>query len=231
MKKTLIALVAALCLVSCECMAEPPDTPPIPGSPTSQHELSFEELIGGLTRKKSLPIVQGTKSPPTILLEQKIDDDAAEGMQAALDQLAKSRPKEIRIIINSDGGELDGGFAISQMIERYPAKVTCIIDVRAQSMASAILQSCDVRVMTSRGMLMMHQAHLTCEDCEEHRLLTAAQDIRTITHQLAVQSCQKAKVKPAEWLEKTANGHQWMLTPDEALKLGFIDSVIPKVIW
>lgn len=181
--------------------------------------------------KPSLQVIKGPGTPPTIILEQHIEDSTAEAFQGSLDKLAPGRPKEIRVIINSDGGEIKAGFAIAQMIERYPAKVTCIVDVRAQSMASAILQSCDIRIMTKRAFIMMHQPNVSCESCTEFRLREAADGIAVIAKQLAHQTCRKSKMKPEEWLAKTTNGRDWSVDPEEALKLGFIDSIIPKVTW
>src|SRR3954466_93310 len=59
--------------------------------------------------------------------------------------------------INSPGGDVDAGFALAKTIEDSPAPVVCVFDGEGMSMAFYILQSCALRLMTPRSLLLIHK--------------------------------------------------------------------------
>lgn len=69
---------------------------------------------------------------------------------------ALGTPRELRITISSNGGEVHQGFAIYNMLERHSAKKIVTIDGVAASMASVIAMAGDEVVMPSNSMLMIH---------------------------------------------------------------------------
>lgn len=229
MKITTLTALAVL-MFSCATVAQ--ETPPIPDLHLQHHDVTLLDLLNGLEGGEHiLPIILSDNVPPTILLEKEIDSNSLRDLGGAFNKLAPTNPKEVRIIISSGGGEMDAGFAMAKMIERFPAQVTCILDVEAESMASAIFQSCDRRVMTTRAVMMIHRPRGSCSMCEEQVLRNAVEGLRVASIQLMEQTCRKSKMTSAELLEKTAGGKEFWMDPSEALKLGFTDDVVPKVEW
>jgi len=90
-----------------------------------------------------------------------IDDMSA---MIVIDSIAASQgSKMILIEINSPGGSVSAGFAISKAIEASNVSVACLVDGSADSMAMYVLQSCDIRMMTKRSVLMIHQPSVGIE--------------------------------------------------------------------
>jgi ATP-dependent Clp endopeptidase proteolytic subunit ClpP len=69
---------------------------------------------------------------------------------------ALGSPKELRISINSNGGDVSTGFAIYNMLNRHPANKIVTVEGIAASMASVIAMAGDEIVMPSNAMLMIH---------------------------------------------------------------------------
>ena len=65
---------------------------------------------------------------------------------------------EIRVEINSPGGNVFDGIAIYNALRMHPAKVTTRVDGIAASIASVIAQAGDHRVMVDSSQMMIHNA-------------------------------------------------------------------------
>lgn len=65
---------------------------------------------------------------------------------------------EIRVEINSPGGNVFDGIAIYNALRMHPAKVTTRVDGIAASIASVIAQAGDHRVMIDSSQMMIHNA-------------------------------------------------------------------------
>lgn len=65
---------------------------------------------------------------------------------------------EIRLHVNSPGGEVFEGVAIMNLLREHPAKVTAVVDGLAASAASFIAASADEMVMGRNAELMIHDA-------------------------------------------------------------------------
>lgn len=239
MKKKVLATIVAV-MFAFSAMAQ--ETPPIPSAPMPpsiqviHNPANLLQLLEGLEAaapEETFPIVQGADTPPTILFEnQDIDSDSTTKFHKTLDKLAESKPKVIRVIISSGGGELDAGLEMAKLIERFPAKVVCIVDGTVASEALAVFQSCDVRQMTQRSVLMGHRVaavlrgHMT-----EDQLRNAANDLHAASLAMALATCAKSKMTAAQFMEKTEGGKEIHLDSFGALKEGFVDSIISKVKW
>ena len=66
--------------------------------------------------------------------------------------------EEIRLLINSPGGEVFEGIAIANTIRNHPAKVTAVVEGLAASAASFIAVAADELVMARNSELMIHDA-------------------------------------------------------------------------
>jgi ATP-dependent Clp protease protease subunit len=136
-----------------------------------------------------------------------------------------TRPAAIFLEIDSEGGEVDAGFALTKAIEASPVPVICIVDGQAASMAFYVLQSCDVRAMTPRSSLMMHQVTLIGA-IKASNIKALQKQIDTYNKAMVGQCAAKMKLTSAQISAKIADGDWWMGT-DEALEVGAIDSVVP----
>lgn len=135
------------------------------------------------------------------------------------------KPAAIFIEIDSEGGEVDAGFALTKAIEASPVPVICIVDGQAASMAFYILQSCDVRAMTPRSSLMMHQVTLIGA-IKASNIKTLQKQVETYNKAMVGQCSAKMKLPANEIADKIADGDWWM-GADEALMVGAVDSVVP----
>lgn len=78
-------------------------------------------------------------------------------MSEALDTLGE-HITEIRLRINSPGGEVFEGLAILNMLRAHPAKVVAVVDGLAASAAAFVAAGCDETVMSPGTQLMIHDA-------------------------------------------------------------------------
>ncbi len=79
----------------------------------------------------------------------------------ALDGLGQD-VKEIRLHINSPGGEVFEGLAILNLLRNHPARITTVVDGLAASAASFIAMAGDEVVMGRNTELMIHDAWGIC---------------------------------------------------------------------
>jgi len=183
-------------LCSCVTMAGGPATTPY-GPPVKTH------LAGEITAVSVGPLVAALSALPDMT----------------------TKPAAIFVEINSEGGEVEAGFALAKAIEASPVPVICIVDGQAASMAFYILQSCDVRAMTPRSSLMMHQVTLVGA-MKASTIKALQKQIDTYNKAMVGQCAAKMKLPATEIADKIAAGDWWMAA-DEALEVGAVDSIIP----
>lgn len=82
---------------------------------------------------------------------------SAADVQAVLDELP-DEVSEIRVEINSPGGEATEGMAIVNVLRNHPASVTSVVFGMAASAASVIAVAADETVMNPGSWLMIHNA-------------------------------------------------------------------------
>lgn len=137
--------------------------------------------------------------------------------------LAMSGPVAIRI--NSPGGDVFGGRAMSQAIRDYPDQVTAHVDGYAASAASLITSAADRVVMAPGSMLMIHKAWTLGWGNSDDFAATAALLIKvdgTIAASY-VAAAEKRGVDPADFAALMA-AETWM-TEEEAIAFGLADEV------
>lgn len=106
------------------------------------------------------------------------DDDAitVNAVKESLDSIDNEKP--LTIYINSDGGEINAGIAISHIIQRYKGPTKAVIDGWACSVASVIFFSADECVVPEDSYLMIHKPWvLTYGDAEELRTQANTLDV------------------------------------------------------
>lgn len=74
------------------------------------------------------------------------------------ERIAAIDADEILVVINSPGGSIFDGIAITNALRSHPARVVTRVDGLAASIASVIVQAGDERVMSPGAQMMIHRA-------------------------------------------------------------------------
>ena len=90
------------------------------------------------------------------------EDDPSVYPKNIRELLKECEGKSIDVHINSGGGHVFAGMAISNMIAHHDGKTTAIIDGLAGSIASVIAMGCDEIQMPSNAYLMIHKPSCMC---------------------------------------------------------------------
>lgn len=177
--------------------------------------------------KNSAPTVVIEDTTATIRLYDPIDEwggwwgmSAAE-MADAVDALP-AKITDIRLLINSPGGDVFDGTAIMNILAAHPARVTAVVQGLAASAASFIAVGADELVMNPGSMLMIHDASTGVYGWADD-LRQMADLLDKISDNLAALYARKAGGTAADWRE-TMKAETWY-TADEAVTAGLADKV------
>lgn len=161
-------------------------------------------------------------------LNDEINDETVTPLVDAIEAAPADKADAVVLEINSPGGEVDAGFRLVKAIERYAGAVICIVDGEADSMASYILMSCDVRAMTRRSLLMIHQPGAGARG--------QLNDVQNVADWLAAYSTAEFEqyaahmLVTAEWLaDRCAGGRALWMDWHTAQKYGAVDIVVDRV--
>lgn len=146
---------------------------------------------------------------------------SAKEMAAALDQL-DAGVKEIRLHINSPGGEVFEGIAIVNTLRQHPARIVAVVDGLAASAASFIAAAADELVMGQNAELMIHDAWgLAIGNAQDMRDL--ADRLDHLSNNIASIYQAKAGGTTADW--RTAMLAETWYSAQEAVDAGLADRV------
>ncbi len=146
---------------------------------------------------------------------------SAEEVADAVDALP-SDVSEIRLLINSPGGDVFDGTAIFNILSAHPAKVTAVVQGLAASAASFIAITADELVMNPGSMLMIHDASAGVYGWAED-MRQMADLVDKISNNLADMYARKAGGTRDEWRGRML-AETWY-TADEAVTAGLADRV------
>lgn len=161
-------------------------------------------------------------------LEGEIADDVIDPLVDAVNNAPSDRSDAVFIEINSPGGDVDAGFKLVKAIERYPAHVVCAVDGEADSMASYIFVSCDVRAMTRRSVLMIRQPMLGGRG-QPNDIANMMDWITALTSSMAEHYAARMHISAVELAARVAGGRTLWLDWKAAQKLGAVDIVVDRV--
>lgn len=128
----------------------------------------------------------------------------------------------LEIHINSEGGDAYEGTAIYNLLKAAPIRKVGIVDGRCFSAATFILMACDERVMNTGTNLLVHNAWTIA--------MGNADELRAVADDLdkLMESNRKIFMERCEMSEEdliSLMKAEKLLTPEEALEYGFIDSI------
>ena len=133
--------------------------------------------------------------------------------------------ENLRVMINSPGGDVFAGQAIHSMLNRHPAKVTVYVDGLAASIASIVAMAGDTVVMPRNAMMMIHNPWtVALGDAREFRKL--AETLDGIRDSM-IAAYESKSGKPRAEILPLLNAETWM-TAEQAVEMGFADEIEEK---
>ena len=149
---------------------------------------------------------------------------SAKELASALDDLPDS-VEEIRLHINSPGGEVFEGIAVLNALRDHDARVVAVVDGLAASAASFIACGADEGVMARNSEMMIHDAWGLCVgNAQDMREL--AEDLDRLSDNIASVYAEKAGGTVAEW--RAAMSRETWYSAEEAVAAGLADRVDSK---
>lgn len=146
---------------------------------------------------------------------------SAKDVSAALNSLPDG-VNEIRVRINSPGGDASEGMAILNMLRAHPAKVVAVVDGMAASAASFLAAGLDETVMSPGTQMMVHDASgLSLGQAKDMRKMAEALD--SYSNSIASVYAEATGESVEEW-RATMVAETWY-TADEAVTAGLADRV------
>jgi ATP-dependent Clp endopeptidase proteolytic subunit ClpP len=177
-------------------------------------------LLAGQTTFRAGAAVQGSAE---IVLYDEIGPygTSAAAFRDALQKVSGAR--ELKLRINSPGGDVFDGLAIHNMVARFQGKVTETIDGLAASIASLITMAGNVVQMPTNAMMFVHNPFAAVRGTASDMT-----DMAAMLDRIRGQMVNTYAMKTGLALEKLAallDAQTWM-TAEEAKQLGFADEVV-----
>lgn len=156
------------------------------------------------------------------------------GLYIALDSFLKDldgikEKKNIKVHINSVGGELSAGLAIMNRLSQLKGKVTTICDALAASAAGLILQAGDERLMFPGSQIMLHSASMLLYGYYDSAELSKIINNLESANKTVVDSYAKRTGNTPESIMELLKNETWM-TGQEAIDAGYADGFVTEGI-
>lgn len=131
--------------------------------------------------------------------------------------------KNLKVRINSYGGEVAQGLAIYNLLKDYKGNVTTVCDGVACSAASVIFMAGTQRLMPRSSLLFIHNAW-TYASGNANDLRKQADELEKIT-QPSIEIYKSTSSLDEETIKKMMDNETW-ITADEALEYGFASQIV-----
>jgi ATP-dependent Clp protease, protease subunit len=173
--------------------------------------------------------VKGTERSFTVrasasTTELALDDVLWPWESKRLREALPAKAKEIRLRINSPGGDMFVGIAIYNMLRTHSARIVVEVDGLAASAASIAAMAGDEIRVNAGAFLMIHNPHVTVFGAEATNLRALAVEMDKFGDGMAdIYAARTGKTKAA--VLKMMAATTWM-GGDEAVKDGFADKAV-----
>ena len=162
-------------------------------------------------------------------IEGDIDEEQADRLSKNLTILdANQNSKPITIVLNSSGGEVNQGLRIYNLIRNCKNYVRVVVEGKAESMASIILQAADERVLLEDAHLMIHIGiEGFAEDHPENvkRWKAKAEADCKRTEDIYLDKIKQKKKRFTRNQLKEMLNFDTILSPKDAIELGLADRI------
>lgn len=165
----------------------------------------------------------------SIIISGSVDSKMADTVIKQLIVLEQMDSKaEIKLFINSPGGEINSGFAIFDMLKLVTCPITTLVIGLAASMGSVLSLAGEngKRYALPNAKIMIHQPLLTGAEGQISDLEIHSKEIIKTRNLLAELYAQETG-KTIKQILKDMDRDHWF-TADEAVKYGLLDKVISK---
>jgi ATP-dependent protease ClpP protease subunit len=163
----------------------------------------------------------------TLYVMGDVDDDLAYQVQVALEAL-DSTDGDIRIVLNSEGGEEQPGYAIYDAITMCRNKVIIEAYGSVMSIAAAIFQAADVRRISPNAVFMIHNGSVDTEgNVQQDAVLDLAEQIKKGA-QRYYDILMRGSGQPQDLIEQWCRDETFF-SADETVSACFADEVIKPV--
>ena len=142
--------------------------------------------------------------------------------QSFIEEIKAYRKKPMNLHINCVGGDVFDGMAIYNVIKKRTAETTVYIEGIAASMGSVIALAADNVVIAENSLFMIHNAWGGAMG-EASEMRKTANLLEKISNEIADIYVKKTKL-PYDKVKDMMDEETW-LNADEALELGFVDSI------
>ena len=158
-----------------------------------------------------------------------IDEESANEFLANMASVP-SDALEIVVLLDSPGGYVHSTRSMIRAVESARVPVVCLVDGIAASGAMLFLQSCDIRVMTHRSSLMIHNASYQRPEgrSDQESLEEELHSIRTTNDQIAWQYCHRLQMT-YDRCRESYRDHDWWMTENEALGIQAADMAVTNL--
>lgn len=136
--------------------------------------------------------------------------------------LGEAGGQDVEVHISSVGGSAFDAIAIYDLLKKYPGNITTCIDALAASAASIVAMAGNTVVMSKYALLMIHKP-MVGSGGNADELMQDVQMLNIVQTRLAAIYMDKTSLDE-ETINSLINSVTWM-TADQALDLGFIDSI------
>ena len=142
--------------------------------------------------------------------------------QSFIEEIKEFKNSPINLHINCVGGDVFDGMAIYNILKKRTAETTVYIEGIAASMGSVIALAADKVVMAENSLFMIHNAWGGAMG-ESKELKKTANLLEKISNEIADIYIKKTNL-PYDKVKEMMDEETW-LNAEEALELGFIDSI------
>jgi ATP-dependent Clp protease, protease subunit len=170
--------------------------------------------------------LQNTSGPVELYLYDEIGLFGNNGAQDFAKALAVYKDNDLKVRINSPGGDVFTGLTMFSLLREHPKNVICQIDGLAASIASVIALAGKEVIASENAMLMLHDPSGTCEGTATDMIqfggtLSKIGDVLTNIY------ATKSKQSPAV-IRAIMSQEKWF-TATEAQEFGLVDKITPEL--
>jgi len=162
-------------------------------------------------------------------IEGEIDEVQADRLSKNLSILDSNQSnKPITIILSSDGGDVNQGLRMYNLIRNCKNYVRIIVEGKAESMASIILQAADERVMLEDSHLMIHigvEGFAVDHPDNVERWKKKAEEDNKRTEDIYLKRIKQKKKRFTRNELKELLRFDTILSPKQAIELGLADRI------
>lgn len=168
-----------------------------------------------------------------IILLGEITDYRIDEIMSQLMALNLESSQEIKMVINSDGGEVDPGLWLYDALKMIATPVTGIVVGRCNSTALVVLQACQRRVATKHSSFLCHfvrySARFPINNGFEKKLKSRVEKARASQKYFEDILSERTKLSREEIVKLMKEGESvGEISAERAKDLGLIDEVVEK---